>query len=226
MHHDDHDSIFGGKRVYLVCLAIWLIAVGCRLPDIIGSTGQFGWTGNAFVCDIKHANAECNNVGPFINHIINITVVIVFYSAVIINMVKMRHKVYVPDEAEYTELIKSISLTLLLLTITYLAFLLPLMIFERCTVVGPQSIDIQSGVASWYWWLYGVNFLTYLTTNRRIRAAYRKFFEDVRVAVCGPRSQTPGVRSPDTSSVSRQEMRDMSSEDSALRKDFPQSDRR
>lgn len=216
LRHDDHDPIFGGKRVYIVCVAIWVVALLARLPDILEETGKFGWTGNAFVCDVTHTNNQCNNVGPFINHIINISMVIIFYSAVIINMIKMRHNVYGPHEVEYTDLMKSISLTLLLLTITYLMFLLPLIFFERCSLVDQLSLDYQAAVASWYWWLYGVNFLTYLISNSRIRAAYRQFFKDVRQAVW--RRQPSSARNDNSSTVFKDELRDMSSENSALRK--------
>ena len=30
-----------------------------------------------------------------------------------------------------------------------------------------------------YWWLYGVNFIIYLTTSYRIRRAYGRFIRDV-----------------------------------------------
>ena len=56
---------------------------------------------------------------------------------------------YGPHEVEYTDLMKSISLTLLLLTITYLMFLLPLMIFEESVVVDQLSLNDQAAVASW-----------------------------------------------------------------------------
>lgn len=177
---------------------------------------------------------------------------------------------YGPHEVEYTDLMKSISLTLLLLTITYLMFLLPLIFFERCSLVDQLSLDYQAAVASWlvlgkkihscqrchlhllvetmsqwtkgkkshiyvmqnelylasvapsctctcrYWWLYGVNFLTYLISNSRIRAAYRQFFKDVRQAVW--RRQPSSARNDNSSTVFKDELRDMSSENSALRK--------
>ena len=32
--HDEHDPIFGGKRIYCVCFFIWLIPFLVRIPDI------------------------------------------------------------------------------------------------------------------------------------------------------------------------------------------------
>ena len=34
--HDQHDAIFGGKRVYLVCLAAWIVSTLVLWPDISG----------------------------------------------------------------------------------------------------------------------------------------------------------------------------------------------
>ena len=38
LRHYDHDRIFGGKRVYLACIGIWLTAFVALLPDVIGVT--------------------------------------------------------------------------------------------------------------------------------------------------------------------------------------------
>ena len=40
MNHDSHDPLFGGRRIYVVCLAIWLVAFLVLLPDIRG-VGKF-----------------------------------------------------------------------------------------------------------------------------------------------------------------------------------------
>ena len=36
LSHDDHDKIFGGKRVYFVCLGIWVVSFLTILPDGMG----------------------------------------------------------------------------------------------------------------------------------------------------------------------------------------------
>ena len=36
LSHDKHDKIFGGKKVYLVCLLIWVVSFLTLLPDIMG----------------------------------------------------------------------------------------------------------------------------------------------------------------------------------------------
>ena len=71
-----------------------------------------------------------------------------------------------------------------------------------------------------YWWLYGVNFITYLTSNHRIRAAYRKAVQDAWSLVVGKKRITQAMDSS-SSNESRQEMRDIANENSSLRRDFP-----
>ena len=41
LRHDDHDPIFGGKRVYIVCVAIWVVALLARLPDILEAGSSY-----------------------------------------------------------------------------------------------------------------------------------------------------------------------------------------
>ena len=36
LSHDKHDKIFGGKKVYLVCLLIWVVSFLTILPDVMG----------------------------------------------------------------------------------------------------------------------------------------------------------------------------------------------
>jgi hypothetical protein len=36
LSHDKHDKIFGGKKVYLVCILIWVVSFLTILPDVMG----------------------------------------------------------------------------------------------------------------------------------------------------------------------------------------------
>ena len=78
---------------------------------------------------------------------------------------------------------RSILQILFLLAGAYLIFLMPMV------AVGwglwtpweetPISEEIKALLASVYWWMYGVNFLIYLATSKRIRDAYFKFLSDL-----------------------------------------------
>lgn len=178
LSHDEHDPVFGGKKVYIACLATWLSAFLALLPDIIGRTGQFGWTGSTFGCDTLYTN----NNGPVYNHIINLCAVIIFYSTYIFSMFVAKYRASPSASPQYSsDQALSIFITLLLLTIAYIAFMLPLYISGSYGFAEDNlPITTQACLASWYWWIYGVNFIIYLTTNKRIRAAFGRFFRDIR----------------------------------------------
>ena len=36
LEHDSHDLLFGGRRVFLACLGLWIAAFMALLPDIMG----------------------------------------------------------------------------------------------------------------------------------------------------------------------------------------------
>ena len=52
-----------------------------------------------------------------------------------------------------------------------------------------------------YWWLYGINFIIYLTTNQRIRKAYGRFLRDVWRFCCkkSKDAQQDGIEMNETS---------------------------
>ena len=69
----------------------------------------------------------------FFNQVINLCAVIGFYAAVMWHLFKQRKQVYGSEKAKYDEILKSISLTLFVLTAAYLAFLIPISIFATCS---------------------------------------------------------------------------------------------
>jgi hypothetical protein len=107
--HDEHDILFGGKKIYIACAASWIIAFLTLLPDILGvmkqilaffsyiyfkqKTGSYGWTGSVYGCDSVNSTAECSNIGPLLNQIINLCAVIGFYTAVMWHLFRQRKEV-------------------------------------------------------------------------------------------------------------------------------------
>ena len=78
-----------------------------------------------------------------------------------------------------TENMLTFSKPLMALTGAYLVPL-PFSFVESClTGYRYESKIIRAVIASWYWWLCGVNFLIYFLTSPRIRQAYTKFLEDI-----------------------------------------------
>jgi len=105
-------------------------------------------------------------------------------------MILMRMRQPFKDKDD--EAFKSISLTMLLLTLVYLAFLLPIATCETCSPGSDllQTTQERAILANWYWWTYAINFFVYLLTSRRIRAAYIRFCRDTfRKLTCSEKQE-------------------------------------
>ena len=112
-------------------------------------TGSFGWTGSAYACDNITNYKKCSNIGPFTNLTLNFCTVIIFYAYVVIKMILMRQRQ--PFQENNDEAFKSISLTMLLLTLVYLAFLLPIATFETCSPIADilETTQERAIIANW-----------------------------------------------------------------------------
>ena len=133
-------------------LVLWLGLGWTRLGlglDNLQETGCYAWSNDAYGCYNINDTNECSNIGPFFNLIINFCTVVCFYSVITFKMLRYRFK---SNHSEvYNENMKSISMTMLILTIAYLAFLLPVLIFETCSPAGSffPSKKKRMIIASW-----------------------------------------------------------------------------
>jgi len=93
--HDDHDQMFGGRRVYLVCAYIWLVTFLTILPDIIGAPGNH----NHIVArsdemrDFTCSKDGCFKLFPVINLINNVLFMFLFYIIIISYLYKRKREV-------------------------------------------------------------------------------------------------------------------------------------
>lgn len=133
-------------------------------------TGEFLWTGGIYGCHNDHSNNNnriinlsfffpprqdktslCSNIGPFINHVINISAVVAFYSLILFKMMlTSRHEnIYIEKSRE----LKNISFTLFILTGAYIAFLTPILAFETCspweTTAAATNKGVRAIIAGW-----------------------------------------------------------------------------
>jgi len=180
--HDLHDKIFGGKRVYGVCLLIWVISFLTILPEVRGITGHFTWTNSPFGCDISCPDDGCLSVGSFLSIINSIVFMIIFYVIIIINMFRETTQIYGTEVTNHMSKLKSISRSISILIVAYLGCILPVVAFSWGywpSRAEYSSYKTKAIFASIYWWLYGINFFIYLATSSRIREAYKKFIKDM-----------------------------------------------
>ena len=66
-------------------------------------------------------------------------------------------------------------MTLLVLSLAYLLFTLPLLPVKLGVLGAYQSMILYA----FYWWMYAVNFFIYVTTSKNLRRVYKVFLGDV-----------------------------------------------
>ena len=69
-----------------------------------------------------------------------------------------------------------IQLTLLLLSLSYAVFTIPLLPVELGGLLSPFYSMV---FYSFYWWMYGLNVVIYVATSRDFREMYRIFLQDM-----------------------------------------------
>merc|ERR1712013_677804 len=97
--HDDHDQMFGGRRVYLVCAYIWLVTFLTILPDIIGAPGNHNYI---VASSDEMRDFTCSKDGCF-----------------------KLFPVYGSEIASYMAMVRSVSRTIASLIFVYLLCVLP-----------------------------------------------------------------------------------------------------
>eukprot|EP00092_Neocalanus_flemingeri_P103418 GFUD01132349.1.p1 GENE.GFUD01132349.1~~GFUD01132349.1.p1 ORF type:complete len:123 (-),score=3.53 GFUD01132349.1:24-356(-) len=92
----------------------------------MGTSGTFGWTDSPFGCDWMPKDGTNNPIGGFLMIISNFMFIVIFYSAVIVHICTQKSQVSGPGYSNRKQIIRSISLTLLLMVVVYIACLAPL----------------------------------------------------------------------------------------------------
>ena len=73
-----------------------------------------------------------------------------------------------------------IQLSLLVLSGAYVAFALPVLIIENMELEDSGELGALCAY-SWYWWMYAINFLLYITTLSDFRRLYKQLFSDLNI---------------------------------------------
>jgi len=93
LNHDSHDKLFGGKKVYLVCLYIWMASILTVLPDIIGAPGSFTPSSLHNICDFDCPPEGCRKIFPVVSIINNIVFMSIFYIIIVSYLYQKRKEV-------------------------------------------------------------------------------------------------------------------------------------
>jgi len=199
--HDSHDKLFGGKRVYLVCVYIWMASILTVLPDIIGAPGSFTQSSLPDICDFGCPPEGCRKIFPVVSIINNIVFMSIFYLIIVSYLHQKRKEVYAENTSDYMQMVDSISRTVSILILLYLVFLIP-MVYIYSGAWPPTSkfsLYVFYIIYPLFYWLVAINAYIYSVTNSRIREAYRTFLKDMWKKICRETNQIPDNSSTETS---------------------------
>lgn len=191
MHDKHRDVVFGRRGIYVVIFFIWVVGFISISPDVFGVTGVYRWTNTMYGCDVSYTNQTHNNMATALtgraNIFLNLLVIIVCYAIVarvlVLDQKEAHRTMRSPDGNMFTKHIK----VLFVLSIAYTICVVPASVlswglFDKILAeyFSQQQLVILQAVSSCvYWAMYGLNFVLYITTSERIRAAYRVFLKDM-----------------------------------------------
>jgi len=215
LNHDSHDKLFGGKKVYLVCVYIWMASILTVLPDIIGAPGSFSLSSLPDICDFGCPPEGCRKIIPVVSIINNIVFMSIFYIIIVSYLYKKRKEVgeqsclytsyyvqvYAENISDYMQMVDSISMTVSILVLLYLLFLIP-MVYTYSGAWPPTSkfsLYVFYIIDPLFYWLFAINAYIYSVTNSRIREAYRTFLKDMWKKMCKEKNQILDNSSTETS---------------------------
>ena len=165
------------KIVILMLLLTWAYSLGLASIPLWGWCGNLGYDPLHGTCKIISCQ-NCFGEGSFVSMggiIVTVSVgvpavvVLVSYSLVYSSLIKA------PLNQETVGLRRSV----LILTVCYFIFILPILIIEWIPEKMPNLDVIRIGIYSWYWCIYVVNFLIYIIVWRKIRMGIHIFIKDI-----------------------------------------------
>ena len=172
----------------VVCLLIWLLAFLILSPITFSLTigpyyfGTFGYDARHGKCEVISCQpSEGFFPGGFIFSVVFfLPFLLILISHIIISSIleveRRRKKEILKNQSQIP--FGQIQLTMLVLSCAYVAFALPVLIIENMEL-EEQGELVSLVVYSWYWWMYAVNFILYVTTLSDFRKMYKQLFLDV-----------------------------------------------
>jgi len=179
-HSKHNDPVFGATGIYLTIIIIWLLSFLSIVPDAFNLTGEYMWTDTIYGCDAVYSDHA--GYGMIANIVINLIIIVCSYSIVIHQLISDQFNDVGDNQNEtnpYTKHIKMFIFLSIAYTICIVpAFTLSWGMFNTQLDQYHQQI-LQAVTSCLYWSMYGLNFLLYIATSERMRAAYLKFMKDM-----------------------------------------------
>jgi hypothetical protein len=170
------------------CFLIWIISFIIISPTIFQlqlgnfSFGFYGWNNG------KCEGVDCNLTGISGSSVVYmygvfIPLIIIYISYIFLGIFVSRE---INDPTFVSREINDptrIQMTLLTLSVAYAAFIVPILPVQLGGLLDPFHAMI---FYSWYWWMYAINVVIYVTISKDFREVYKLFFKDVYKATVSP----------------------------------------
>lgn len=184
-HSQHNDLLFGPRGVYCTIIFIWIWSFIAIAPDAFSVTGTYEWTNTMYGCNVSYTDHNHISYGMVINIGINLIIIFISYGILARQLIIDQSNNFedLPDNNSFTKHIKM----LISLSIAYTICVLPASTFswgifdtkleKYIPAEHKQTIEVMTSCL--YWSMYSLNFLLYIATSERIRAAYKTFLKDV-----------------------------------------------
>ena len=189
-------TIFNSTTTALGCLFIWGLAFATiSLHAFSIKIGSY-YFNDIVTYDVR--NGTCHSVksktldgthsGSFLlNFAFFIPLFLILISYIFISIFlevdKRRRELVLGNQTQVP--VTQIQLTLLALSAAVILFCLPLLIFENIDFEDTDyKIMTEDIIHSWYWWMYAVDFIIYVTTLNDFRKMYMQVLHDFNI--CSP----------------------------------------
>ena len=189
-------TIFNSTTTALGCLFIWGLAFATiSLHAFSIKIGSY-YFNDIVTYDVR--NGTCHSVksktldgthsGSFLlNFAFFIPLFLILISYIFISIFlevdKRRRELVLGNQTQVP--VTQIQLTLLALSAAVILFCLPLLIFENIDFEdNDYKMVAEDIIHSWYWWMYAVDFIIYVTTLNDFRKMYRQVLHDFNI--CSP----------------------------------------
>ena len=168
----------GSKIVLGMILGIWIYSFCITCIPLLGLCGQLGYDpihGKCKVISCESCSEEswlsAPPVGIELAISIGVPSVVIFVSYTIV----YTSLAQVPADMDTKNLRKSV----LIVTICYFLFIVPLLILEWLPADTSDKAIIGVIIYSWYWCIYVINFIVYIIFWRRARIGIQIFLKDL-----------------------------------------------
>jgi len=181
--------IFQPFITIFLCIFIWILAFSILSPITFSMTigsyyfGTFGYDARHGKCEVIQCQPQDGFFpGGFLFSVVFfvpffLVLISYIFISTMLEIEKRRKRRTLNNQSQVP--FGQIQVTLLVLSASYVLFALPVVIIENINISDADFVSLC--VYSWYWWMYAINFLLYVTTLSDFRRLYKQLLSDFNI---------------------------------------------